>query len=283
MSQVLKITDWGKHFECSQSRNLKAMTWVPIRVNLAGDGYTELLNHPNGAAHFGGWIGLVEVAALCQPRGTLRRGNGKPHDAESLSRITRIPVDILAEAIPRLLNIGWLERETVASQQDDGAILQDTVAPQRSFVATDITDSTDKTETPCSSGDERGAGGLELVAPKPKPPDEVLAWFDAEFWPVYPRKVGKPQALKAARRHGRTATARAAILECLKRRLPALQEQFRADGDFRPYPATWLNQTPWMDPEEVAQPAARKAFGGDVVSSGIAAAMQILTKQEKQA
>ena len=71
---------------------------------------------------------------------------------------------------------------------------------------------------------------------------------------MYPRKVGKPQALKAARRHAKTATDRAAILECLKRRLPALQEQFRADGDFRPYPERWLNQTPWLDPEETARP-----------------------------
>src|ERR1035438_960172 len=135
--RILRIAGWDKHFECSQSRNLKTMAWVPVRVNLAGDGYTELLNHERGAAHFGGWIGLVEVGALCQPRGTLKRGNGKPHDAESLSRITRIPVEILAEAIPRLLDIGWLEYETVAPLQDDGVILQDTVANQRNFAATD--------------------------------------------------------------------------------------------------------------------------------------------------
>jgi hypothetical protein len=137
MDQVLRITSWAKNMECSQSRNLKVMAWVPIRVNLAGDGYTELLTHERGTAHFGAWVGLVEVGALCQPRGTLRRANGKAHDAESLSRITRIPADILTEAIPRLLSIGWLEYETVASQQDDGAILQDTVTCQRTFAATD--------------------------------------------------------------------------------------------------------------------------------------------------
>jgi hypothetical protein len=246
------------------------MTWVPIRVNLAGDGYTELLNHPNGAAHFGGWIGLVEVAALCQPRGTLRRGNGKPHDAESLSRITRIPVDILAEAIPRLLNIGWLERETVASQQDDGAILQDTVAPQRSFVATDRQDITvqDSTERLRSSGDERGAGTLDLIPPKPKPADTVKVWYESEFWPAYPRKVAKPQGLKAARRFGKTAEDRTAIMECLLRKLPALQTQFKTDGDYRPYPASWLGQQPWNDPEEAERPAsARKPAGGAVLSA----------------
>ncbi len=266
MDQVLRITDWAKHFECSQSRNLKTMAWVPVRVNLAGDGYTELLNHERGAAHFGSWIGMVEVGALCQPRGTLKRGNGKPHDAESLSRITRIPVEILAEAIPRLLNIGWLEYETVAAQQDDGAILQDAVASQRTFVATDRQTLQDRTDTLCSSADERGAETLDLISPKPKPIDQVKVWFDSEFWPAYPRKVAKPQGLKAARRFGKTAADRTAIMECLLRRLPALQEQFRTDADYRPYPASWLGQTPWLDPEEIGQPntVPKTAVGGAI-------------------
>jgi len=114
-SEILKITDWDKHFECSQSRHLKRMAWVPVRVNQAGIGYAELLDHPNGAAHFGSWIAIVEVAALCEPRGTLVRDNGKPQDVESLSRVTRIPTEILSEAIPRLLHIGWLEYEAAGS------------------------------------------------------------------------------------------------------------------------------------------------------------------------
>lgn len=273
MDRVLRITNWAKHFECSQSRNLKTMAWVPIRVNLAGDGYTELLNHERGAAHFGGWVGLVEVGALCQPRGTLRRGNGKAHDAESLSRITRIPVEILTEAIPWLLGIGWLEYETVAPQQDDGAILQDTVAFQRNFAATDRQTLQDKTDTLCSSGDERGDGDLELVPPKPERADEVKVWFESEFWPAYPRKTAKPQALKAARRQGKTATDRTAIMECLRRRLTAIQEQFRADGDYRPYPATWINQRPWDDAVETDRPAVPKMGGGG--SSAIDEAMRL--------
>lgn len=279
MPRVLRITDWGKHFECSQSRNLVKMAWVPVRVNLAGDGYTELLNHSNGAAHFGGWIGLVEVGALCEPRGTLIRSNGKPHDAESLSRITRVPVEIMAEAIPRLLSIGWLEHETAVTQQDDEAILQDTVACQRKFVATDSTDSTDitvqdRTKTPCSSADEREAGpSLKLAPPKPTNTDDFKVWFDSEFWPLYPRRVGKPQAFKTARRYAKTVTDRMAIMDCLTRRLPALREQFRADGDFRPYPSTWLGQEPWNDPEDVSRPTVKRT-GVDTALDKVYAELQ---------
>jgi uncharacterized protein YdaU (DUF1376 family) len=117
------------------------------------------------------------------------------------------------------------------------------------------------TKTLCSSGDERGGETIELIPPKPKPADEILKWFDG-FWELYPRKVAKPKALAAARRHGKTYADRTAIMECLKRRLPALQEQFKSDGDYRPYPATWLNQTPWLDPVEADRPPAVPRIDG---------------------
>ena len=122
-------------------------------------------------------------------------------------------------------------------------------------------------KTPCSSDDEHAAGGevLEFSPSMPKPADEVKVWFDAEFWPAYPRKVARPQGLKAARRHGKTAADRAAIMECLVRRLPALQEQFRPNGDYRPYPSSWLNQTPWLDP-----PAAERPPGAETPEQRIA-------------
>jgi hypothetical protein len=132
----------------------------------------------------------------------------------------------------------------------------------------------ENTKTLCSSDDERCADPLLLESPKEKPVDEVKVWFDSEFWPAYPRKVAKPQALRAARRHGKTAADRAAIMDCLRRRLPALQAQYRTDGDFRPYPASWLNKTPWIDPEETATPAV--STKPDALDSAIDEAMRRL-------
>jgi hypothetical protein len=114
--KLWRISEWGKNFENNRTRGLKTMLWVPIPVNLAGNGVTELLDHPNGAAHLGVWLTLIEVAARCAPRGTLVRGNGTPHDRESLSRITRIPVEIIEEAMPRLQRIGWIEVAGVAQE-----------------------------------------------------------------------------------------------------------------------------------------------------------------------
>jgi hypothetical protein len=120
---------------------------------------------------------------------------------------------------------------------------------------------------PCSSADERSPEiALELTAEASE--KNLDEWFDLEFWPAYPRRVAKPKALAAARRHGKTATDRAVILACLRRRLPSLQAQNRADGNFIPYPASWLNQMPWTEPEETggpAKPTEMKAFNPDVL------------------
>lgn len=112
---LLRVTGWTTHFENNRTRELKIMSWLPIPVKLDGDGYTEILDHERGAAHFGAWIAILEVAAHCETRGTLLRGNRNglrsPHDATSLARLTRIPVEILSEAIPRLVSVGWISAE----------------------------------------------------------------------------------------------------------------------------------------------------------------------------
>ena len=85
------------------------MLWVPFPNKQDGDGYTELIMHKDGAAHFGVWCAVCQVASKCDPRGTLLRDSKKPHDLTSLSRITRIPIKVIKPAIERLIKIGWLE------------------------------------------------------------------------------------------------------------------------------------------------------------------------------
>ena len=159
----IEIVDWGKHYENNRTRELKKMGWVSMPNRHDGDGYTQLLDHPNGAAHFGAWCALVEVASRChiggEPhnpagkyrdsvkydssdhphgRGLLMREKGEPHNSNSLERITRIPISVWDEAIPRLATIGWiriceisaLDRQSVGTEsaenrQDVGSIPQE--------------------------------------------------------------------------------------------------------------------------------------------------------------
>jgi hypothetical protein len=68
---MLRIVDWELHFENNRTKELKRLTWVPFPNRHDGDGYTELLDHPDGAAHYGAWCAMVQVASKCDPRGTL--------------------------------------------------------------------------------------------------------------------------------------------------------------------------------------------------------------------
>lgn len=111
-----RIKGWAVHFENSRTRELKEMSWVPFPTKLDGDGYTELVSHANGAAHLGAWTVIIEIGAKCHPRGDLIRDGGRPHDAASLSRISRLPADTFTEVLPRLVEIGWLEEVTEAEE-----------------------------------------------------------------------------------------------------------------------------------------------------------------------
>lgn len=85
----------------------------------------------------------------------------------------------------------------------------------------------------------RGTGDVKTPSPLR---DEALSGF-AEFWRLYPRKVGKQAALKAYRKALKTATV-SAIVEGVGRYAadPNLPEP-----TFIPHPATWLNGGHWDD------------------------------------
>lgn len=140
MNPTYRIRDWNKHFENNRTRELKELRFVILSNKQDGDGYTELLDHPNGAAHYGAWVAITQVASkgqhpaggcgisagCCECRGVLLRDGARPHDLVSLSRLTRIPAVVLEEAIPRLVDIGWID----SSQAEPPQVQPDSEQPQ---------------------------------------------------------------------------------------------------------------------------------------------------------
>ena|ERR1035438_1269164 len=121
-----RIRDWHEHFENNRTRDMKRMGWVPIPNRMDGAGYTELLDHPNGAAHLGAWLAIVEIASRRDVRGTLPQEGAEIPQA--LARISRIPAGVFEEVLPRLLKIQWIERVTVIPQE--GAEIPQAPAPR---------------------------------------------------------------------------------------------------------------------------------------------------------
>lgn len=118
---MYRIKDWDRYFESHKTRILKRLDWLAIPNKMDGDGYTELVDHPDGAAHYGVWVALLLVASKSEPRGTLARSGGVPHDIGSISRVTRLPIGSITPALRRLVSIGWLE-EIQANQINSMAL-----------------------------------------------------------------------------------------------------------------------------------------------------------------
>lgn len=106
---LYRIKDWDDIYENHRSRPLKKLDWVPVPNKMDGSGYIELVEHPNGAAHLGAWLVIIEIASKQEARGTLPVLRGST--AAAIARSSRLPLDLLEEAIARLLSpeIGWLE------------------------------------------------------------------------------------------------------------------------------------------------------------------------------
>jgi uncharacterized protein YdaU (DUF1376 family) len=83
----------------------------------------------------------------------------------------------------------------------------------------------------------------------------------AEFWVAYPRKVAKPEALKAwikIKPNDEVCSAIMAGLEAAKRS----RDWTKEGGQFIPHPATWLNQHRWEDQLDTATVGGDDPFGG---------------------
>lgn len=141
-----------------------------------GDGYNFLVDHPDGASHFGAWIAIVEIAAKQTPRGTIPQGIGGI--CQTLSRISHIPGRIFQDALPRLVDLGWIE-EVQDNQQPTAMVAEsaDVVADVGRKVAAhnitlqDITEQTPKTVRELS---DIGAAADRMYAIHPKKKDMVL-------------------------------------------------------------------------------------------------------------
>jgi len=112
------------------------------------------------------------------------------------------------------------------------------------------------------------SGELDFPSPsyptaKPKPlrdeiDPETSRWFNAEFWPIYPRHEGKTTALKAAAKKATTPEKRAYYIERLKTQLPEYQRRKAASGQsVLPLGATWFNQDRAEDELPVQEPNTR--------------------------
>jgi hypothetical protein len=122
MKPTYSIVNWAEIYENNRSRELVNMRWVPIPNCHDGDGYIDLVDRKNGAALFGAWIAIVQLASRCKVRGVLTRDSGEPHDSKTIARVTRISEAIIEEALEVCQKVcKWLEMSNPAGGCDNPA------------------------------------------------------------------------------------------------------------------------------------------------------------------
>lgn len=87
--------------------------------------------------------------------------------------------------------------------------------------------------------------------------------FD-RFWQAYPRKVGKPKAMKAFANLRVTEETLSQMLAAITQQTKALGWEDKSKWKYIPHPTTWLNQRRWED-EMIGsdqQPDAADPAGG---------------------
>ncbi len=195
-----------------------------------GDGYTELLDHPDGAAHYGAWIALLLIAAKCKPRGTLARSDGSPHNPATLRRLSGVSPAVYSAALARLVKIGWIEviQQIPVHMAVSGVypalpgVLAAQMSPTHTQQDTPVHTRTEHTHT---IAPVNGNGGIKL-------PEH----FD-RFWERYPLKVERDAACHAYLSVVRPENE-VEVFACLGRYL-ASDQVFRSVVS---KPANWLFQ-----------------------------------------
>jgi hypothetical protein len=103
------VKDWDKHFENSESRKIKSLTWLPVKNKHDGKGYRRVVAHPKSIQVFCAWNLMIQVASKMPVRGVLRDEDG-PITTSDLSFKTGYPEHIFEEAFKVLSDnkVGWL-------------------------------------------------------------------------------------------------------------------------------------------------------------------------------
>lgn len=104
-----EVKDWSVHFENSESRKIKSLTWVPVKNKHDGKSYRRVSKLPNGVQVFCAWSLIIQVASKMPTRGMLRDEDG-PITTADLADMTGFPESIFEMALKALSEpkIGWL-------------------------------------------------------------------------------------------------------------------------------------------------------------------------------
>ncbi len=253
----LKIRNWSKLFENAESRKLNSLKWVAMPNRMHGQGYTALVDHPNGAAHFGAWCAIVEIASAREKkeeRGQLPEADGTIGGiSRSLGRISRLSGGIFEELLPRLIydpEIMWIQDLTVESGENPDAPGKSPDAPGRKGRGGEGTEG-------------KGTGGEGKKPPTPAPVATMPQPIDFEerYLAIYDKHVtigwiqdGRYEYTKAISNGAQPPEKIADVIDAAHAEWMAFFNE--NPSEYRPGIGKWLKEGYWMRRPKAREPTA---------------------------
>ena len=190
-----------------------------------------------------------------------------------LAALTGLPLPRISVATTRLVAFGWVRKEGSGGRSRSCRYwlrVPETVTESVTVTKTatkTVTDSVTKTVTETVRGIEQTmnipenkplscaepeAGEYRAVVPElhAVPSAKAMAASFERFWLVYPKKRNKGDALKAWKSLKPGEQLVTAILAAVERAKTSVQWR-KDEGQFIPYPASWLRARGWEDEERV--------------------------------
>ncbi len=250
--KTLRIRNWRENFENNRTRELKRMDWVPISNKMDTRSYIRLVTHPNGPAHLGAWLALVEIASRCDPRGTLPwEGAEIP---QALAEISRIPAGLFDEVIPRLVDLKWIEEVTGISHEGAEIPQDDAVKPQDGAPRARAV-----TEGKGKKGTESKAGVLTM----PPSGERLIAETAERMYDLHPKKRHVVLVLDSLSKAVGMEADPAAKLKEIETVHAAWCEEHdwtKENGKFAPVLAEWISDKGFTKWPKGREPTKKPAF-----------------------
>ena len=235
---LYRIKDWDVRYENNRTRELKRLDWVPIPNSHSGDGYTLTATQKNGAELPGSWLVIIQLASKCGKRGTLMRDTAAPHDAASISRISRISEASIKTALKWFSSdeVQWLEVTQHEQQRQLPLAGNQAPAGWCGIPAGG-----------CLEGKGMEEKGITVVPTGETPPIPDITV--EEIWQQYPNKTGKKKACSII---GRLLSQNPPsfgheLLAKVKAYAAAVKRWPPGDERYVPHPSTWLTQERFND------------------------------------
>lgn len=238
---VLIIADWDKSFENAKSRKVDHKSYGQY-IMKQGRGYCRMMAEKDGASIYGTFIALT---AIIQAKPSLTRNGyitetgdetGYPLSFEDISAISRIPLKTIKRALTVLSSraVGWIYADTMRIPL--GYAEDTTVSAQYTGIVCTV----------CTVGSIRPKEPLVKSQGQTQYQPDFLT-----FWKTYPKKKKKFDAFKAWKQ----MEADRPSIEIIIKKVQALKQtnDWKKDnGQYIPYPASWLRSGGWDDETEVS-------------------------------